>query len=412
MRVIFRMNRGCTAARVPGRAASTRMVRGLSWLLAVGLGAFAAVGARAAGQTYESIPLPAASVNANFGQHFGPLYTDSTYTGDPNFTNLSTTGTAIFGSVPFTIPYKDPLDPYNVKGQRIVPTNAQSNMWLSAYSGGAQANGLQTLTIPSTLSQVSEVYALMGLWWGRPGTPRVSVQFSFQDSGGGTHTYLKTLQAGPANFSLYPPFGGLTAPATAELRDFHNSQFKNRYSNVINGTTTREVWSDTYFGLSDKASQRQYRLDMLRLDIPYPFNQMKLTEVKVSDNGDWGVQRVFLAASTANTGHCAQIQLLQTYSGGTGVYLQVYRVTNCTNYQWDNPVSLVLKNLQPGVTLTNSNGTASGENAGYPYINSTSSSPLLPGQSVVMTLRFSKSSPGVLSGIPFTGKILAGLLPR
>jgi hypothetical protein len=386
------------------------MLRGLAWVMAAGLGAFAAVGARAAGQTFEPITLPTASLNANFGQHFSPLYTDPLYTGDPNYTNLSTTGQAIFGSVPFTIPYKAPLAPYNAKG-RIIPTNAQSNFWLSAYEDGGQANGTQTLTVPTSLSQVPEVYALMGCWWGRPGTPSVSVQFSFTDVGGSPYTYTKTLQAGPSNFTLYPPFGVLTPPSTAEIRDFHNSEFKGRYSNVINGTTTQEVWTDTYRGLSDKDHDRQYRMDMVRLEIPYPFNQMKLTEIKVTDTGKWGVQRVFLGAATGNTGHCAQVQLLQSY-GSAGVYLQVYRVTNCTNYQWDNPVSLVLKDLQAGVTLTNSSGTATGENASAPYINSTSTNPLLPGQSVVMTLRFSKSTPGVLTGIPFTPKILAGMLPR
>jgi len=405
------MNRGRTAARVPGRAASTRMVRGLAWVLAASLAVFAGAAARAAGQTYESITLPAASMNANFGQHFGPLYTDSAYTSLPEFTNLSTTGAATFGSVPFIIPYKAPLAPF-AKGSRVIPTNAQSNFWLSAYSGGAQASGLQTLTVPSTLSQVAEVYALMGCWWGRPGTPLVSVRFTFQDFGGSTYTYTKTLQAGPSNYTLYAPYTGLTPPSTAEIRDFHDSQFRARYSNVINGTTTQQVWTDHYFGLSDKDSARTYRIDMQRLEIPYPYNQMKLTEVNVSDDGAWGVQRIFLGAATANTGHCAQVTLLQTYSGGTGVYLQVYRVTNCSTYQWDNPVSLVLKNLTSGVTLTNSTGTATGENAGYPYINSSASSALLPGQSVIMTLRFSKSTPGTLTGMPFTPKILAGLLPR
>lgn len=412
MRLDFRKNRGRAAARVPGRGASSRVVRGLAWVMAASLGAFGAVAAGAAGQSFEPITLPAASMNANFGQHFGPLYTDSAYTSNPNFTNLSTTGGALFGSVPFTIPYKAPLAPY-AKGQRVIPTNSQSNFWLSAYADGAQAVGTQTLTVPTSLSQVPEVYALMGAWWGRPGSPLVSVQFSFVDASNTPFTYTKTLEAGPSNFSLYTPFGGLlTPPAYAEIRDFHDSQFKQRYSNVINGTSTTQVWTDYYKGLSDKDNKRNYRIDMQRLEIPYPYNQMKLTEVKVTDDGQWGVQRIFLGAATANTGHCAVISLLQSYSGGANVALQVYRITNCTNYTWDNPVSLVLRNLQAGVTLTNATGTTTAEPVNAPYINSTSGTSLAPGQSVVMTLRFSKTTPGALTGIPFTGKLLAGLLPR
>jgi hypothetical protein len=157
-------------------------------------------------------------------------------------------------------------------------------------------------------------------------------------------------------------------------------------------------------------AQSNYRLDRQRISIPYPYNQWRLKSIKVRDNGTWGNHRIFVGAVTAQAGHCANIQLLQTYASGT-TYLQVYRITNCSTYKWDNPVSLVLRNLTPGVTLTNGTGVTAINDPGSPYINAGISSPLLPGQSVVMTLRFTSSSN--LSGVtPFTGKILAGSGPR
>lgn len=411
MRINFRMNRGRNTARVPGRGASGRSVRGLAWVLALGLGVVSAQSVRAAGQVYKPLELPSGSLNANFEQHFGPIYSDVSYP------NLSTTGEAIFDSVPFVIPYKASPGLFNAKG-RILPTPEQSNFWLSAYSGGLQASGTQTFTIDTTgttIGQVSEVCTLMGCWWGnRSLASPVSVRFSFQDQFGTPYSYTKTLKAGPSNFTLYQPYNplGLTPPTDAEIRDFHDSELRGRYSNVINGTTTKQVWTGHYFGLSDRNNQRTYRLDMQRISIPYPYNALQLTEIKVTDNGGWLNQRVFLAAATATTGHAATVQLQSTYANvTTGSYIQVYRVTNSSTYQWDGPVSLMLKNLTPGVTLVGGTGVGTGEDAGAPYQNTTGT--LLPGQSAIYTLRFTKSTPGSLAGVtPFTPKILFGSFPR
>jgi len=419
MRVTDRKIHGPAKANDPRTTARGRALRFAAVLGA--LAAFAAGPARAqGGQTFAPATLPTASLNANFKQHYGPLYT--------LYPTLGTTGDVTLGGVLFNIPVVPGTLPL-FNPTRYLPTRAESNFWLSAYSWNMSDEqvpsvGLTEMDLGATnFNQVPDVYALMGTWWGQrthnrllSGTvdSRTSVEMTFEDPLGGPNViYTKNLTAGPPNYNMYTPFGGpLAPPSNADIRDFHHSGLQGRYSNVINGTTTQQVFTDTYFGLSDKNSQRTYRLDRVRISVPAPYNQWKLIGMKVKDNGSFGNHRVFVGAITAHSGHCANINLLQTYESGN-TYLQVYRVTNCSTYSWTNPVSLVLRNLTAGVTLTNATNTTTVNDVGSPYINATISSPLLPGQSVIMTLRFTTTGADLLPagqpGVsPFTGKILFG----
>jgi hypothetical protein len=414
----FRIFRDRTAVSSPRPARRAGWTQGLA-LVAALLPALSNTAFAANGQTFNTITLPTSSLNANLKQHYGPLYT--TYAG------LSLTGDVTLGSVPFVVPVVPDTSGLFSGGSRILPTRAQSNFWLSAYywgPGDVQTQtplGLTSISMVPNLNQSPDVYFLMNSWWGQRTTNGLAngtvasyaaVEFSFLDYANVTHTWTKALTAGPANYSLYTPFGGpLTPPSNADIRDFHDSQFKSRYANVINTTTTQQVFSGSFLGLSDQNDPRTYRLDMVRISIPYPYNQMKLTGVTVKDTGNWGHQRIFVGGITGQTGHCATMNLLSTVAGSGNSYLQVYRLTNCSSYQLDNPLSILLTNLTAGVTLTNGTGTATGENAGAPYVNANIASPLLPNQSVIVTLRFTSSSS--LVGVkPFTEKLLAGPGPR
>lgn len=403
--------------KIHGRATAIR-----SRMLRFGavLGALVALAAGPAhaqgGQTFAPATLPSASLNANFKQHYGPLYT--------LYPTLDTTGDVTLSGVPFNIPVVPGTLPLFVGSTRYVPTLAESNFWLSAYSWNVgvqqQAAGLQELDLGAlNFNQTADVYALMGTWWGQRTHNRLlsgtvvsisSVVMTLQDPLGGPDVvYTKNLVAGPPNFSMYTPFGGpLAPPSNADIRDFHHSGFQGRYSNVINGAATQQMFSDTYNGLSAQAA-RTYRLDRVKISVPDAYKHYKLVGLKVRDDGAWGTHRIFVGAVTAQTGHCANINLLQTYGNtSTNTYLQVYRVTNCSTYRWTNPVSLVLRNLTAGVTLTNKTGDTTVNDVGSPYINATISSPLLPGQSVIMTLRFTTTGSNLSGVTPFTGKILMG----
>ncbi|MCC2668860.1 MAG: hypothetical protein K0Q72_1331 [Armatimonadetes bacterium] len=413
----YRIFQGRKPADTPRPARRPRALRTAALTLAL-LPALASAAFAANGQDFQKVTLPPSSLNANLQQHYSGLY--STYG------SLGASGDVTLGSVPFSIPVVSNIPRFS-GGSRVLPSRSESNFWLGAYNWlpgdiNSQATGTQSISIAPNLNQVPDVYALMGCYWGRRtsnglanGTviSAASVTFTFVDFASVTHTYTKTLTAGPANYSLYTPFGGpLLPPSNSDIRDFHDSEFKSRYSNVINGTTTTQVYSGSFLGLSDQDDPRTYRLDMVRLSIPYPYNQMKLTGINVSDQGAWGIQRIFVGGMTSLTGHCTNMQLLNTVAGANNSYLQVYRLTNCATYQFANPLSVLLTNLTPGVTLTNGTGTATGENAGIPYVNTNIASPLLPNQSVIVTLRFT-SSVGSLVGIkPFTEKLLAGPGPR
>jgi hypothetical protein len=168
MRVNDRMIKCSSAAGAPRRTAWSRLLRGVATLAA--LLPLAAIPARAqGGQTYTSVTLPPAELNANFRQHFGPIYSDGI-----TYPTIGTTGAATFGGVPFTIPViPGAALPLFVGTNRYLPTLAESNMWLSAYYWDG-ANQTQAITgsrelnlTGTTYNQVPDIYALMGTWWGR-----------------------------------------------------------------------------------------------------------------------------------------------------------------------------------------------------------------------------------------------------
>jgi len=80
-----------------------------------------------------------------------------------------------------------------------------------------------------------------------------------------------------------------------------------------------------------------------------------------------------------------------SYNRKTGVYSQSVTVTNTLGSAITNPVYLVVGNLQSNATLTNSAGTTVTTDAGSPYV-SVSPSGLAAGQSVTVSLQFTKTS--------------------
>jgi hypothetical protein len=80
-----------------------------------------------------------------------------------------------------------------------------------------------------------------------------------------------------------------------------------------------------------------------------------------------------------------------SFNRKTSAYSQTVTVTNTLNSAITNPVYLVVGNLQSNATLTNSAGTTVATDPGSPYV-SVSPTGLAAGQSVTVTLQFSKTS--------------------
>lgn len=294
-----------------------------------------------------------------------------------------------------------------------------------------------TITIPNTASApftglegygVSEIHTLINSYWGRrDGTQRVWIDFIADDG----FTWTKVLNPGPADFSLYPTSvttvpkgyasGTNTAPVDSDFRDVNFTTYKGRYSNVINGTTTFNAFLD---GLQDKTLVRNYmRLDKQTIALPGVFLGKRLTQVVVHDLGNIGVQRVFLSGMTARQDITNQISLtpLQVYSNSTTkTYLMVARLTNTGLQALPGPVSIVLNNSDvTPATVSNLTGTTSSVLPGSPYVDAISSgSTLLPGQSVIVEIRYvgATTPVTVAGGIPgwrsSNGRALSGVQPR
>lgn len=303
-------------------------------------------------------------------------------------------GNVTLGTIPFTIP---------------VNGNNYYNPWTFP-----DLDAVYTLEIPVNSINVTEVHTLMNLFWGDRNdfatrtmlTSHASVEFF----GTGGAYYKKDLYAGDSDF---------TNPLTdgeGDFRDVFHSGFTSRWSNKINGTTTTNVFSVTNNGL---AGYGPYRLDKQKFTLPGTFVNQVLTKIVLTDTGRSAStptalragQRVFLAGVTdLQSGPSivtpkVQFTLLQTYPGA-GAYIQVIRVTNLGQLAFQPNLNVAFTNLPTGVTVAAPAGTTSIFAPGSPYVNTNRLTPLLPGQSVNITVKFNSASPA--SGIPGTPELISG----
>ncbi len=159
---------------------------------------------------------------------------------------LYPTGNLLLGGVAFSIPPSTGLNAWHAKE---VP-----------------GRNPRVLEVPVNVANAISVHALINSWWGVPGPGS-----------------LATVEFYGCNGAFYskPLIGN------EDIRD----HFNGFYTNSINGTTTVEVFGNG-----------QVRMDKVRFDLPPEFLSQKLELVRIVDTGDIGVQRVWLAGLTVETG--------------------------------------------------------------------------------------------------------------
>jgi len=162
------------------------------------------------------------------------------------------TGQNVFNGIPFAIP------------------TTGNNAWF-----GSQTNtmvGTETAWLhPNTFGATTAYTLLNTMFVGEPGP---MLKFTFIGSAGSIYTYFMT--------------GGV------DYRDYNNSAV-----NTISGNTSN-VWNNIVPG-----STTWQRLDMQTIKLPVEFSTQILTDVILTDDGAFGVQRAIWSGLSLGTGFAA-----------------------------------------------------------------------------------------------------------
>jgi hypothetical protein len=147
-----------------------------------------------------------------------------------------------------------------------------NNAWFaSVVNGGA---GQVSVTIPVNVAHVSTVYTLMNTVFGSTQSDLLSITFT--GSNGATWTYQLV--------------GG------TDIRDYNNDGYTNSIDCRIAGgpgqVGTVSAWNNG----------EGQRLDMQIYVLPSSFHGQSLASITITDNGNYDVQRSFIAALTVSTG--------------------------------------------------------------------------------------------------------------
>lgn len=148
-----------------------------------------------------------------------------------------------------------------------VPFNietGENNIWFSHVAAG-QGSGTVTVEIPVNKQGITAVHTLMGTGWGINGTAL---------------TLLSFLGSGGAMYDV-------------ELRgnDLIRDHNESHYTNTLGSSNAHEVWN----------SGQGQRLDAQTFRLPDEFRNQTLEKIRVTDMGDAGVSRAFVAAVTAES---------------------------------------------------------------------------------------------------------------
>lgn len=144
-----------------------------------------------------------------------------------------------------------------------IPTG-ENNIWFSHIAAG-QGSGTATVEIPVNKEGITTVHTLMGTGWGINGSALTIL--SFLGSGG----------------ALYE----VEVRGNDLVRDHNQST----YTNTLAASNAREVWN----------SGKGQRLDAQAFRLPDEFRGQALEKIRVTDTGNAGVSRVFVAAVTAES---------------------------------------------------------------------------------------------------------------
>jgi hypothetical protein len=190
-------------------------------------------------------------------------FADTTWCGAPagGFINCSTFpfGKQTYDGIPF-----------------LIPGNAQgtaSNIWAADVEAGG-ASGTVSVTVPINVAKVKTVYTLMNTMWGTGESGLLSVTFT--GSGGASWTVNLT--------------------GNANVRDYNQ-----------NGSTTNSILCQLPGGVGKTATINAWvngegqRLDEQVYELPAAFKTQTLVSMTITDSGNAGEQRSFLAALTVST---------------------------------------------------------------------------------------------------------------
>ncbi|MFY9647848.1 MAG: hypothetical protein WAK29_21900 [Terriglobales bacterium] len=157
----------------------------------------------------------------------------------------------------------------------LIPGNAQgtaNNVWFSDVAAN-EGGGTVSITIPVNVAKVKTVYTLMNTGWGSTQSGLLSVTFT--GSGGATWTF--------------DPIGG------TNIRDYNNGSFTNTIACHLPAGVGKSATINAWVNGDGQ------RLDMQVYELPAAFRTQTLVSVTITDNGNVGVQRSFIAALTVST---------------------------------------------------------------------------------------------------------------
>jgi hypothetical protein len=189
--------------------------------------------------------------------------TDTTWCGAPvgGYINCSTFpyGEQTYDGIPFLIPG-------NAEG-------TANNVWNADEAAGG-GSGTVSITIPINVAKVKTVYTLMNTYWGstQPGL----LSLTFTGSAGATWTVSLV---GGTNIRDYNQNGSTTDTILCQL------------PGAVGKTATVNAW----------VNGQGQRLDEQVFELPAAFRTQTLVSVTITDSGNSGEQRSFLAAVTVST---------------------------------------------------------------------------------------------------------------
>ena len=157
----------------------------------------------------------------------------------------------------------------------LIPGNAQgtaNNFWSSEIAAGG-GSGTVSVTVPINVAKVKTVYTLMNTLWGTTQSGLITVTFT--GSNGATWTF--------------DPVGNVN------VRDYNSGNTTNSITCQLPGGVGQSATINAWVNGSGQ------RLDEQVYELPAAFKSQTLVSMTITDSGNTGLQRSFLAAVTVST---------------------------------------------------------------------------------------------------------------
>jgi hypothetical protein len=157
----------------------------------------------------------------------------------------------------------------------LIPGNAQgtaNNFWSSEIAAGG-GSGTVSVTVPINLAKVKTVYTVMNTLWGSTQSGLITVTFT--GSNGATWTF--------------DPVGNVN------VRDYNSGSATNSIACQLPGAVGQSATINAWVNGDGQ------RLDEQVYELPAAFKTQTLVSMTITDSGNSGLQRSFLAAVTVST---------------------------------------------------------------------------------------------------------------